>query len=1807
MLFSSWLRNCKSSLDRRAELRRTRRAGAASHTASPLFLERLEDRCLLSTQIFNYNPTLPPESAVPSANSLPDAITPGPDGNVWFTEANTTNIGQITPSGVVNQILDPGGINDVVPGGFGRSIIKGPNGDLWFSANSEVNNPPNPEAIEMTPGGQVVQTVGLPPGSLPNFAVGPHNNLWFTEYRNDEISYITPDGHVHQPFTINFPAYDIIPDNAGGFWIESSGASGPGQSNMLAHITPNSTDTAITETDYSYQGHGLFRGLALDSNGKLWVGEPGASFFYGQGSGQIDEIDPSTGTMTGSFLTPTPNSQPTSLVAGPDGAVWFTEGNANQIGRITPDGIITEYTVPTPNSGVGGITLGPDGNLWFTEENANQIGEVVLYNQNQQTQTQPPVTQTAIPGISQNINLGTFTDDSGTGSWNVLIDWDDGGQTPDTTGFTDSLTGAVATQAQEAHTYATQGVYTVTETITDNTGGKATTQFQVVVGPLVVNTNNSGPGSLSEAIQEADEYPSLTNNGTTQADITFQIPTTDQNYQNGQFVIHTKGLPTITEPVFIDGYSQPGIPGVTPNASANTNPMGGADPSDNAVRKIVLDGSQATTRPENLLSITGANSTIQGLVIQNAPVEAIGITGSGTSGNVIEGNYIGIGGAYGINISGGSNNTIGGTSASARNIIAASRFGVLITRATGTLLEGNYIGVDVDGTSLIPGLGSFGVITGTDTATTIGGITSTARNVISGWKSSGVGLGDWSGPVNGDVVEGNYIGTDATGTQSLPNGQGIDASSENLIGGTTPGAGNIIAFNDGPAINADGSGERIEDNSIFNNTGPAVSVALGATGDAIEGNSIYGNFGPAIDNLGQYGDNIGPTLFDTNYAGGPFMGTNNYTTFPATLTQTGNTLTFNGTVSGLLSSTRYMVYLWTTYPDGVYRGEYYTYVCTDGSGDATFTQSFPAPSFLPPPPPQSTVTLTPAYAQFFVPHSQGNDEQNFPVLTSATSGTSTIVSGTLNGQANTTFTVDVYATNPNVIGPSDLNQGQYYGEGQYYLGQVSVTTDGNGPLDVNGHPSGDASFTADFSTANLPGGTLPDGWYISATATDPGGNTSEFSQDLTTAPATQTFSQYLAGVIPQNSSSPTVISIQAGPDQTPSTVIQAVNNLTNVNPQFPVTIIYDLGGGTFSATNVNADPPSNVALIIQNGTLNGSLTINGGNVQLKNVTVEPDVPALTVTGGQVSLLNCTLTTTGNAPTLLVTGGNVTLLNNTITQASTAYTQPAIAVTGGTLNLGTATTPGNNTLSVNSSGDLVSNTSGNPISAVGDTFVVGGTVETAPNLSFTTLTSSAAASILNQAVTLTATVQANGSSGTPTGSVDFFDTTTNTDLGHVSLSSGVAKLTTSALIAGNHLIVAKYSGDTNFLPSANSFTQSVQYHFSGFLPPLSNGLSFAVNRTIPIKFTLADYNGKAVTSLSAATSLQIQALDANGNPVGAPFNPTSTNNQGLQFSGGQYQFNWQTKGLKAGSYQIVLTLADGTTQTKPIKLTAGGSSAGLVTDGSGGTATAGALLGGEVDLYVDNSNGDMTSDELARINDAVTSIDATITPYGVTIVEVSDPTQANVTLNMNTTSSLGGSAQGVLGCTTDADQVTMIQGWNWYAGSDPTQVGAGQYDFETAVMHELGHVLGLGHSSDNNSVMYASLAAGTANRTLTAADLNVSDDDSGPCALHAVPTAAASIPGKGQSMAAVSSTSIPSGGRPLSVIDELFADFTLMLSNVRNAYQSELSSVARVWQNADALALQRLDALLRMEAGAMGLKKDNLMRDLLFAKMSSPNG
>lgn len=118
---------------------------------------------------------------------------------------------------------------------------------------------------------------------------------------------------------------------------------------------------------------------------------------------------------------------------------------------------------------------------------------------------------------------------------------------------------------------------------------------------------------------------------------------------------------------------------------------------------------------------------------------------------------------------------------------------------------------------------------------------------------------------------------------------------------------------------------------------------------------------------------------------------------------------------------------------------------------------------------------------------------------------------------------------------------------------------------------------------------------------------------------------------------------------------------------------------------------------------------------------------------------------------------------------------------------------------------------------------------------------------------------------------------------------------------------------------------------------------------------------------------------------------------------------------------------------------------------------------------------------------------------------------------------------------------------------------------------------------------------TADMLLTSAAVSSSSSSQG-----AIVPSSTSAPLRGQSPPAQSGTS-------LSAVDQLFTDLELLLSAAPNVYPSELATVAALWQSADALALQRLDALLSLESGAMGVTKDMLMRDLVLASMSAPNG
>lgn len=142
-------------------------------------------------------------------------------------------------------------------------------------------------------------------------------------------------------------------------------------------IVDNAINAAPVLTEFSLpDSNSNPSGITLGPDGALWFTELGPydSGTQKYGPAKIGRILPN-GTVT-EFTIPTPNAYPRAIALGPDGNLWFTESDGNKIGRITPSGAITEFPIPTAGSGPGGITAGPDGNLWFTEKTGNKIGRI---------------------------------------------------------------------------------------------------------------------------------------------------------------------------------------------------------------------------------------------------------------------------------------------------------------------------------------------------------------------------------------------------------------------------------------------------------------------------------------------------------------------------------------------------------------------------------------------------------------------------------------------------------------------------------------------------------------------------------------------------------------------------------------------------------------------------------------------------------------------------------------------------------------------------------------------------------------------------------------------------------------------------------------------------------------------------------------------------------------------------------------------------------------------------------------------------------------------------------------------------------------------------------------------------------------------------------------------------------------------------------------------------------------------------------------------------------------------------------------
>lgn len=336
-------------------------------------------------------------------------------------------------------------------------------------------------------------------------------------------------------------------------------------------------------------------------------------------------------------------------------------------------------------------------------------------------------------------------------------------------------------------------------------------------------------------------------------------------------------LPTISSAVLIDGTTQPdysGTPLIDLNCSALTSSESALTVAagNTTIRALVINncpGTAITLQTEGADTVAGcfigttADGTTAaangvGIDISSSSNDTIGGTVSGAgnliSGNVsdgialgdgdntlMQGNYIGtdvtgrkaLGNGIGLLWSGASYATIGGTTAAARNIISGNTNGGMNSFVLGSgyeVIQGNYVGVDVTGVNALPNEGG-GIRIAGPTNNTIGGTVAGAGNVIS--ANTGDGIDFTVGPADGTVVEGNFIGTDATGTLNLGNsGEGVNLWSNNVtIGGTVAGAGNIIADNksNGIGFTFNDYNDAILSNSIYDNGGLGINFGNGPT------------------------------------------------------------------------------------------------------------------------------------------------------------------------------------------------------------------------------------------------------------------------------------------------------------------------------------------------------------------------------------------------------------------------------------------------------------------------------------------------------------------------------------------------------------------------------------------------------------------------------------------------------------------------------------------------------------------------------------------------------------------------------------------------------------------------------------------------------------------------------------------------------------------------------------------------------------------------------------------------------------------
>ncbi|PYQ30476.1 MAG: hypothetical protein DMF56_06585 [Acidobacteria bacterium] len=638
---------------------------------------------------------------------------------------------------------------------------------------------------------------------------------------------------------------------------------------------------------------------------------------------------------------------------------------------------------------------------------------------------------------------------------------------------------------------------------------------------FVTSPNDSGPGTLRQAILDANAHPGLDQ-------IDFSVATTDR------VLINFLSPLVITSPLILDGATQavgrPEPPVILDRFTGTGDGLvldSGADGSEirnleirsvsgSDFAAIRILGASGVHVSANVLGSNAGSLSMNevGIVVSTSgnliggfsPSDRNIIGGNGTGvlinngafDNTVAGNYFGVDSSgtvrlpnvnAGISIENGSNNTIGGSNDAARNVITSSLSGIVVSKPSrDNHIERNYVGTTPEGLANPDLRNVQGIV--------VGGVGDNVvvKNLVS---NNGTGIVVVEG--FNQLIQGNIIGTNPEITRAVPNGIGISILNitdvaDLRVGGAIAGEGNRICGNTNEGILVDSTSViHIEGNIIgVNALGDAAipngtGVRMIATENTIlggpiasAGNLISGNRGDGVianrgvitsNRIGVVSNNLGGLMPLPN--GGNGVGGVSDGALVIGEENAGNVIANNGGWGidiGGNATVAARAIQFNSITNNVRGG----IRLRDNSRETIRRNSIGRNGGLGIDLAGDGVTLNDSGDG----DTGANARQNFPVLSSFTSTSSQLsIRGTLNSTPNTTFTIDVYSSLE--ADPTT------FGEGETWLTSLTTRTDAGG----------NASFTA---VVPAEGNTLK---FITATATDPAGNTSEFSKAFFTGPS----------------------------------------------------------------------------------------------------------------------------------------------------------------------------------------------------------------------------------------------------------------------------------------------------------------------------------------------------------------------------------------------------------------------------------------------------------------------------------------------------------------------------------------------------------------------------------------------------------------------------------------------------------------------------------------------------------------------------------